>query len=418
VTTVGPLGESSVATRPEGRAFATASGSTERVLAMLALVALGPRYAFHFGISYGLIFVVVISPLWLGAFARYRLGRLIALALLVTVGWGYFLAGLSSSTHLLSAADARDDTVQLVGVLCGIGVVLWARSLLTVAQVGMCFGLGLLLDTVISPVGTSNPWKFVYAIPVTIFVLGLAARSTRTVPSIVAMLALAGVSVVLDCRAYSSALLLAALLSAWRSLPQRFDLRKSWAFTAVMIAAVTFAAFLLLQSLLVNGYLGAAAQERSIAQINVSGSLILGGRPELEAALALFRHAPGGYGVGVVPSSQDVLVAKSGLSSINYAPNNGYVEKYMFGGHIELHSVAGDVWANWGLLGLALVAGLVLLAVRELSISIANRRGEPIVLFLCCWTLWSVAFSPLAASLPVIVLTAGMCLRPKAAPAE
>ncbi|HEY2298326.1 MAG TPA: hypothetical protein VGH43_11400 [Jatrophihabitans sp.] len=382
---------------------------------MVALVALGPRYEFHYAF---LFLLVLIGPLWIGAFGRFRLGRLVAFAVLITAFWGYYLAQLSSATHLVSAAHARDDTMLLIGALCGIGVILWARTVLTTAQIGICYGVGLLLDTVISPVGTSNPWKFVYAVPVTILVLGLAARSTRTGPAIVAMVALAGLSVVLDCRSYSTALLLAALLSTWRSLPQRSGKSKSWALTATMIGAVSVAIFLLIQSLLVNGYLGAAAQERTIQQINVSGSLILGGRPELEASLALFGNHPAGFGVGVVPSPQDILVAKSGLSSINYAPDNGYVEKYMFGYQYELHSVAGDVWAKWGLLGLALVVGIAMLVVRTLAMSIANRSGEPLVLFLCCWTSWSLAFSPLVASLPIIVPTVAMCLRSRVGGAD
>lgn len=410
-------GESNVAGLPESRTSRTGTGNStgtvEQTLAMLALIALGPRLAFHAGVSYGLLFVLLAAPLWVASFAHFRSARFIALGMLFTAGWGYYLARVHALSHLVSAANARDETVQLVGMVVGIGAVLWARRILTTSQIGVCFGIGLLLDTVISPSSTSNPWKFVYAIPVTIVVLGFVARSARPALGVTALIVLAGVSFVLDCRAYSTALLLAALLTTWRSLPRRPDRSRAWPVTASMIAAIALAVYFLIQSLLVNGFLGAAAQERSIEQINMSGSLILGGRPELEAALALFRHDPAGFGVGVVPSAQDILVAKSGLTSVNYQPNNGYVEKYMFGGHIELHSIAGDMWANWGLAGLALVIGLAVLAVRGLAISIAQRSGQPLTIFLCCWTLWCIAFSPLAASVPVIVLTVGMVLRPR-----
>jgi hypothetical protein len=407
------LNEPSVSAPGDAQLARTDAGSVERTLAMLALVAMGPRFTFHFGISYGLLFAVLISPLWIGSFARFKLGRLAAGAVLATACWGFYLAKLSSATHQISTSEARIETVLLVGSLCMIGVVLWARTILSTSQIAICFGAGLLADAVLRPVATTNQWKFVFSVPVTIVVLGLAARSKKPWPSVAALVVLAGVSVLLDCRAYSTALLLAALLTVWRSMPRRADLRRSWVSTATMIGAVSFAIYLLGKTLLVDGYLGAAAQARSIEQINMSGSLILGGRPELQATLAMFSHNATGFGVGVVPSPADILVAKSGLRAINYAPDNGYVDHYMFGGQIELHSIAGDVWAQWGLPGLALVAGLALLAIRALAMSVAHRTGEPILIFVCCWTLWNIAFSPLVASRPVLVLAVAMCLLPR-----
>src|SRR5689334_22651176 len=88
VTTVGwRSDESNVAIRPDDASSHRKSGSIERVLAMLALVLLGPRYEFHYAFLYVL---VLISPLWIGAFGRFRLGRLVAFVVLITVFWGYY----------------------------------------------------------------------------------------------------------------------------------------------------------------------------------------------------------------------------------------------------------------------------------------------------------------------------------------
>jgi hypothetical protein len=350
-------------------------------------------------------------PLWVGHYRRYRpaLGFLgLGAAALVA---GLILAEISSEDRLVDAANRRDVSMQLLGVLLAVGVVLWARRLLRNGEIGLCFGVGMLADAVLSPWGT-NAWKFAFCMPVAVIVLGAVALQRRLALTFAALAALALVSVVMDSRAYSATLVLVGILLAWPTLRRRAGRRRPL-FTAAVIAALALALYYLATSLLVNGYLGRDAQQRSIEQIRSSGSLILGGRPELAATLSLMRHRPEGYGVGVVPNPHDVLVAKSGLAGINYAPNNGYVDRYMFGGHIELHSVIGDVWANWGVVGLVLLALVAFLLIRSVTDIVSGRGGDVLVLYLCCWSLWNLAFSPFIVSLPVLVLAVGLSLRPR-----
>ena len=96
------------------------------------------------------------------------------------------------------------------------------------------------------------------------------------------------------------------------------------------MAALGLAVYYLGTTLLVDGYLGEAAQAKSVAQIDAAGSLIAGGRPELAATLALLGADFRGFGLGAIANYHDVLVAKTGMASINYDPNNGYVERYLF----------------------------------------------------------------------------------------
>ena len=208
-------------------------------------------------------------------------------------------------------------------------------------------------------------------------------------------------------------LALVLVLVMWQMLPAGRRPRAAVARTLLIIVAVVIVTYEAGSSLLVDGYLGEAAQQRSIAQINDSGSLLLGGRPEMAATAALFMFQPGGFGVGIVPSLHDIAVAKAGMLAINYQPNNGYVEKYMFGTQFELHSTLGDLWVYFGLLGAALALFILWLVARWCLVAIASRKGSAVVLFLATITLWNMFFSPLYSSVTIMGVALGMVAVPK-----
>lgn len=385
----------------------------ERHLVRIVLVIVGFRYVFHFGATYGDVLAIFTVPLWFRAFRRYPLAAVYAGLAIASVVAGLVLTELSSTDHYVNVANRRDVTMQLVGVVLAIGVVLWARRLLPSGEIGLWFGLGMLADAVLSPGSWGgNPWKFAFCMPVAVIVLGVVSLQRRLGVTLAALAALALVSVVLDSRAYSATLALVGVLVVWRWM-RAARARGGWARNVLLIGALATAIYFLATSLLVNGYLGRDAQVRSIEQIRTSGSLILGGRPELAATIALIEHRPEGYGVGVVPNPHDVLVAKSGLVGINYAPNNGYVDRYMFGGHIELHSVIGDTWANWGIVGLLLIAFTAFLLVRTVAEAVSGGPPDVLVIYLCCWSMWNLAFSPFIVSVPVLVLAVALSVRPR-----
>jgi len=399
----------------EGAAEVSRPADLESHLARVILLIVGLRYGFHFGATYGDVLAIATIPLWIGAFRRYSLGLVFAGLALTAAVAGLVLSEISKGDHYLNLANRRDVTMQLVGVVLALGVVLWARRLLRPGEIGLWFGLGMLADAVLSP-GTwgTNPWKFAFCMPVAVIVLGAVALQRRLAVTLSAVAALALLSIALDSRAYSATLALVGVLVFWRWMRTARN-GGGWLRNVALIAALAISVYYLATSLLVNGYLGRDAQVRSVEQIHSSGSLILGGRPELAATLALMRDRPEGYGVGVVPNPHDVLVAKSGLAGINYSPNNGYVDRYMFGGHIELHSVFGDMWANWGVIGLLLLALTAFLLVLTLADALSSGHGDVLVLYLCCWSLWNLAFSPFIVSVPVLVLAVGLSLRPRPA---
>jgi hypothetical protein len=245
----------------------------------------------------------------------------------------------------VTSSSAVPMTITLVGTLLGVGLLVWGRDVLGLDRVVLWYGVGLALA--FSPATTlfaSNPWKFGFALPVTVIALALASRLGRPW-ELGALAVLTVVAALNDFRSAFGLLLLATLLVFGQMVVSRRGRRLSPAAVLVGLGALGLSVFQLGQALILDGYLGAETQARSVEQLRSSGSLVLGGRPELAATFALMRHHPWGFGVGSVPTAEDVQVAKEGMASIGYQPDNGYVERFMFGGHFELHSVFGPVGA-------------------------------------------------------------------------
>ena len=69
------------------------------------------------------------------------------------------------------------------------------------------------------------------------------------------------------------------------------------------------------------------------------------------ATLGLMHRHPLGFGSGTIPNYNDIQTAKEGMALINYNPNNGYVEHWMFSHGYAMHSMFGDLWTSYGLVG-------------------------------------------------------------------
>ncbi|WP_375499414.1 hypothetical protein [uncultured Jatrophihabitans sp.] len=383
---------------------------------LVLLFLLGLRQSLHSGITSGYALALLCTPLWVMLLRRFRGAvGLMTLGALTLVS-GFALQQLAAADHAVSLNKQFESTALLMGILAGAGVVLWARTVVPIATVGAAFGAGMLAHGALFGAGAQNPWKNTWAIPLAITLLAVAAHDADLRPrraaarGVAVLLLLTLVSAVSDSRSYSATFLICAILAAWQARPDAMSRRGSIALTISMLVGLSAATYWLGTRLLVSGYLGANAQARTIEQIDQSGSVILGGRPELQATLSLMRHRPLGFGVGVVPTDNDVLVAKRGLSSINYNPNNGYVEKFMFGGHIELHSLLGDLWAGWGVAGVLLLALFVFHIVRALAFTIKSGAPNPVLLFVSVWTLWNVLFSPIYSSAPTLIVAVGLAL--------
>jgi hypothetical protein len=301
----------------------------------------------------------------------------------------------------------------IVGIVAGMGVVLWARELMRTSTVAIWCGFGLMLGISSgSELFASNPWKFGISTAVTVLALAIAQRLGSRWLELGALGALGVASAVSDARSSFAIILLTIALTGWQLGRRNPTRRASVLRLVVSLAVIGFVVYTVGQTLLLDGYLGDAAQERSEAQIDSSGSLILGGRPELAATAALMVARPWGYGAGVLPSLADITVAKTGMAAIGYAPNNGYVEEYMFGNRFELHSIAGDLWAGFGIPGLLFALVVIVVVLRGLSAAIARQAASAALIYLAVRGFWNLFFGPLYGSSILLTLLLGFVIVP------
>jgi hypothetical protein len=380
--------------------------------AAATIMLLGLRINIGQGLTPGYLIAFILIPLWLPALGKFRWSRPLTAAGIFAIISGMWLTALASMDHDISVKNLVSDSILVLGVLAGVGVILWARQSLPIHFLALLFSLGLLATIYAGELRLSaNPWKYAYSVPVTIIALSIVRSMNKRFMEILALLILGTVSALNDSRSFFAIIALTSILLVWQYLPP--SRRNAVYKTLLAFGAVAVITYNAGATLVVDGYLGAGAQARSIEQIQMSGSLLVGGRPELTASLALLQERPFGFGTGVLASPADVLTAKAGMAAINYEPNNGYVENYMFGEKIELHSVLGDLWAPFGIPGL--IAGLAILALllRILATLVAHRSGSGLELFLIILTLWNLLFSPLYSSAPTLLLTLGLVLLPK-----
>jgi hypothetical protein len=383
-----------------------------RALAAASLVVLGYRLALPQGLLLGHVVALVLLPVWWGAMRRRRGGVAFVAVGLAAAAAGVWLSVANAGDHDVALTSAVPMTVTLVGALVSVGLFAWAQDVLRLDRAVLWYGIGFALA--FSPSSTlfaSNPWKFGFAIPVTVISLAVAHRLGRPW-ELGTLAALTLVAALNDFRSAFGLLFLATILMAGQMVLRRSRRNVSPVSVLVGLAALSLAVFQLGQALILDGYLGAATQARSIEQLRSSGSLILGGRPELAATFALMREHPWGYGMGSVPTPEDVRIAKEGMSAIGYQPDNGYVERFMFGGNFELHSVFGNLWAQSGLLGLvfaALVIGLLVVGVVR---RLADHTASGILLYAAAQSVWNVFFAPFFTSVPILIVALALAFVP------
>jgi hypothetical protein len=378
-------------------------------LAVLCVVLTGMRWDLFFGLTAGLALALVLLPLWAPWVRSSRWVTWIAVLAGVGAAWSVWLTVWHSSSRTVFTVGLLEAVFLVLGLACGIGAAIWARSRTSAWVVGAAFGVGLLLG--VNPSGemfAENPWRFGFSLPVTVIVLAIAARWRSRWVDVIAVLALAGASMVSGGRSASAILLMVALLVVWQAWGKPASSGLAALRTVILFGALAFGTYFALQAAILDGALGESAQDRTELQLATSGTLITGGRPEIGATVALMGSSPGGFGGGTVPSMADVLVAKSGMAALGYEPNNGYVENYLFGSGFELHSVIGDLWAWCGIPGLALAVVLLAFFVARTAVLTTGRAASALLLFLGVKSVWNLLFAPLESALTVFILAVAL----------
>lgn len=383
----------------------------EWCLAAAACVAVGSWYSLGNGLTVGVAIAVLLSPLWVKSLWSSQGGPLILSFGVLAMISGYWLTVALSTSHRVSPQLQAQNLFFVAALVGGIGVLVWARSVMGSGWMALFFGVGLFVGVAFRGIETDNAWKFSLSVPTVVVLLAIAMLLKSRLFSLLMIVALAFISAVNDSRSSTSILLVAAGMLAWEYvMPRNRDHSSSWR-TAGAFALIAFAAYNALQTFILEGWLGSAAQQRTEAQIELSGSLIVGGRPEMGATAALLNANPLGFGAGIVPSFHDIVVAKTGMQSLNYEPNNGYVENYMFGSGFEVHSLVGDFWLRFGLPGLALILTLIAIAVWGAVRAVTKRRASGLQLVLAVQVAWDGLFAPLySVSLSTLMLAVALAV--------
>lgn len=361
------------------------------------------------GLTIGTLVVLALLPVWIGVLRQFRFATTMMVLAVAAVVWGAFLSRFQG-TRTFDSSLAIEFTLVFLTGMGGLGLLLWARTVLPTYQVALVFGIGYLLRMLQEVPGSANAWKYQVSVPLTIIVLALASKAKSAVPTLGSLLALGLISVLSDSRSYFGFCLLAAVLVIWQRRPEAAGKQMNKAAVVGLIAVALFALYSIGTNLLVQGYLGQANQQRTVQQIEDSGSLLIGGRPEWTGTLALMREQPFGFGLGTTPSSDDVMAAKSGIRAIGTDTENGYVNNYMFGGHFKLHSIVADLWATFGWIGFTL--GIVIMVALGYCLidRLASRTASGLVCLLAVLGLWDMAFGPIYKNLSDVMIALALTL--------
>lgn len=379
---------------------------------LAAAAGVGVRYQIAGGVTLGLVISVALLPVWLPELVRYRGARLLFGLGLVALVAGVVLT-LADGTRETSTALLAQEGFRFAALLGIIGTLVWVRAQTSALAAAGAFGVGMLASVFLVGGNTANLWKYSLSLPVVVIGLAWAGAQGRRSVQIAVLASLSVISLAADARSLTSTLILTGALVLWQARPaaDRQGKPRPWA-TIATLALIAFAAFQIMQALILEGALGEAARERSRAQLDASGSILVGGRPEIGAAAALITHRPWGFGSGTLLTSTDVWIAKIGMSALNYNPNNGYVESYMFGGRIEVHSVIGDMWLRFGPVGAVFAVVAVGLCVYSLASLVSARTADALVIYVVLLAGWNLLFSPLETSYRPLGLAIAITLLP------
>jgi hypothetical protein len=353
-------------------------------------------------INAGVLLALVISPVLLSAsISRYR-GTVLILALtclaliaapvLVSLATGE-MGGRTADPGLTLRTTAF--LVRSAVLLCAV---LWARQHLSIRTLAALYAIGGLGQGLASPATwQGNAWKFTLAWPAAVLLLAMVHRSRRPVV-VMTLTALALTSALFDSRSFLGFCVVAAILC---TLPARDPSESVRGFIKLkwiaLLGITTYALYRIGTYIALNGAFGDAIKTRTERQAsNGGGSVLLGARSEWRAAVELFQSRPIGFGPGVAPTSADIQLGKSALGPTS--SSSTYVDTYLFSSHIELHSVASDLWANFGLVGLALALVITWHLLQGLANQLssrANKSGLCIIVLLAA--LWDMSFSPISA---------------------
>jgi hypothetical protein len=370
------------------------------MLGIVALIPMGILSAKgHTDLDAGICLSVLVLPVTHQTTLKNRIPRRLLILLLVALVCGPVLTQLAITTpaRAVNRASEIETLFATFAVCVTIPTVYWSVMRSGWARTLNVFALGMIVQGVLDPSAWGgNAWKYVFAWPITALLLPKRGWvSESKLYGIALAFALVVVSILFHDRSFVGFLCGAVLIGVLASHVRRTSVRTRSIASVAVVCLVTIVLYFGGSYAATHGLLGPSIQLTSQQQTTSGKGLLIGARPENGAALALFASRPMGFGPGVVPSVGDIDIAKSGLARLGSTTSGSFVNQYLFGGRLELHSVLWDLWVNFGLVGLVAGAYLGWLCVKLLFRSVSTTRAVPIVLLALGFSaIWDVLFSP------------------------
>lgn len=356
----------------------------------------GQFYFVEAGLAFGLLMTISRLPF------RPRLGWGLAATLSI---WalGSILSDLAVSNDLLNVSKG------LLRILF-LAVDIWALYYLCDCDLRAIriVWVGLAISGVLSfwlqpnAYARDSPWKFAFAIPVSIVVvlwLSRRDRSRRFSSSV--LLSLAAVHFLLGFRSLSIVILVAALLLLVRAGQVHSRKGKSILvrIRPIILAMIGVIALVALStaydSLAESGTFGYEAQQKAAYQATGQFGSLFSSRSEfLLSFLTIASNPVLGGGTESVASLQDAQSAGAVLNDLGYAN----VARALNGGSPAYHSEILGSWAQNGILAMPFwLTVLCLLVLAAYAVVYRETRLPELVAFLAVLGAWDLLFSPFGA---------------------
>jgi hypothetical protein len=384
-------------------------------LRLMAAFAVPAALAYNAPISgrltIGMVVVFGLAPIWAPAFVKVRYGAmLLSVGVLFLVG-GFLVGWASRADHAVPHGAAIGLAITYATYIGFVGALVWASQVIGIESVVISYAVVLLGGALLDRGSwLQNPWKYALAVPVALIVLAVLDHAAPNGVKILAFGALAVLCVKYDYRSGLAMFLLAAALMAWQQLRRHKVREPSIAVFLIGLIAVAGGVYYTVTRLLVSGLLGAELQARSARQVQASGTLLLGGRPEWTVTIRLFFERPWGFGFGAVPSPADYQLGRQGFASIHLSSQENYLKHYVFKGGFRLHSIVADLWVAAGPAGILLAAVILWILVATLATELAHRPSSSVRAYLTILALWNIGFSPVYTNLPQVVIALAVAM--------
>jgi hypothetical protein len=362
-------------------------------------------------VTTGMAVAFVLAPVWLPWLSTTPQGPALMGAGVLFIGGGFIVGWASRKDHLINMHVAITTATTYAMYLCGVGALVWAARSLSIRWVIFIFGAAWLMDSVMHPADwQDSAWKYGFAIPVTLIVVSLLDMQRSTGLKILGLLVLGAISATHDHRSGFATCIVASVVLGWQRLRQSAVREPSLTKFILGLLSVGYVIYYAVTRLLVSGALGESLRAKSEAQVEASGSLLLGGRPEWTVTIRLFRERPFGFGFGTVPSPTDIELGRRGFASIHLSSQVNYLEHYVFAAIFRLHSIAADLWATGGPAGMVLVLVMIWVLVKSMATELAFRTASVTQVMLTILALWDIGFSPSFTNFPDVMLALAVAL--------